>query len=205
MADFDSYINVGNASANIQSVELTSNQPTVRTTSLSGRQQVRSFGGQFYSASISMPAMTEETTRRAYAFLMSKRGGRTTFTIAPNNLKQVSGTQGTSVGCNSASAGATSVTLDSGSDVSKYKAGDMIRFLDSGDTTHDKAYMITVDQPGTTTITFEPPLVKAVGSSALVKSGSEFEMRVRLSDDNITYNIDESGFGTLEFDVVEAV
>lgn len=203
MADFDSYINVGNASANIQSVELTSNQPTVRTTSLSGRQQVRSFGGQFYSASISMPAMTEETTRRAYAFLMSKRGGRTTFTIAPNNLKQVSGTQGTSVGCNSASAGATSVTLDSGT--SLYKAGDMIRFLDSGDTTHDKAYMITQDQAGTTTINFEPPLVKAVGSSALVKSGSEFEMRVRLSDDNITYNIDESGFGTLEFDVVEAV
>jgi len=203
MADFDSYINVGNASANIQSVELNSNQPTVRTTSLSGRQQVRSFGGQFYSASITMPSMTQESTRRAYAFLMSKRGGRDTFTIAPNNLKLVSGTQGTSVGCAAGAIGSTTIALDSG--ISLYKAGDMIRFLDSGDATHDKAYMITLDQPSTTTITFEPPLVKAVGASALVKSGTEFEMRVRLANDNITYSIDESGFGSLEFDVVEAV
>ena len=201
MADFDSYINT--TDIDVRAIELTSNQPTVRTTSLSGRQQVRSFGGQFYTASISMPEMTEKNLRRVYAFLVKQRGGRTTFTIAPHNLKQVTGTQGTSVGCNSASAGATSVTLDSGT--SLYKAGDMIRFLDSGDTTHDKAYMITQDQSGTTTINFEPPLVKDVSASALVKSGSEFEMRVRLADDNITYSMDESGYGTLEFDIVEAV
>jgi len=201
MADFDSYINTSGIDS--KAIELTSNQPTVRSTSLSGRQQVRSFGGQFYTATITMPTMKEADLRRVYAFLIKQRGGKDSFTIAPNNLKQVSGTQGTSVGCGAGAIGATTITLDSGT--SLYKAGDMIRFLDSSDATHDKAYMITVDQPGTTTITFEPPLVKAVSSSGLVKSGSEFEMRVRLIDDTISYDLDESGYGTLEFKVVEVV
>lgn len=201
MADFDSYINT--AGVDVRAIELTSNQPTVRSTSLSGRQQVRSFGGQFYTATITMPSMKEADLRRVYAFLMSKRGGKDSFTIAPANLKQVSGTQSTSVGCGAGTIGATTITLDSGT--SLYKAGDMIRFEDSSDTTHDKAYMITVDQPGTTTITFEPPLVKAVSSNGLVKSGSEFEMRVRLLDDTITYDLDETGYGTLEFKIVEVV
>lgn len=203
MADFDSYINT--AGVDVRAIEMTSNQPTVRSTSLSGRQQVRSFGGQFYTATIVMPSMKEADLRRVYAFLMKQRGGTNSFTIAPSNLKKVTGSQGTSVGCGAGAIGATTITLDSGSDVSKYKAGDMIRFEDSGDTTHDKSYMITVDQPGTTTITFEPPLVKAVSSSGLVKSGSEFEMRVRLQEDTITYDLDETGYGTLEFKIVEVV
>ena len=201
MADFDSYINT--SGIDVRAIELTSNQPTVRSTSLSGRQQVRSFGGQFYTATIVMPQMKEADLRRVYAFLIKQRGGKDSFTIAPENLKKVTGTQGTSLGCGAGAIGPTTITLDSGT--SLYKAGDMIRFEDSGDTTHDKAYMITVDQPGTTTITFEPPLVKAVSSSGLVKSGSEFQLNVRLIDDTITYDLDESGYGTIEFKIVEVV
>ena len=195
MADFNDILPSG---VDIRAIELSSVQPTVRTTSLSGRQQVRSFGGQYYSATITMPLLSEKDLRTVYAFLIKQRGGRNSFTIAPTNLKNVSGTQGTSVGCGAGTIGNTTIALDSGTGL--YKAGDMIKF--SG---HSKAYMIVIDQPGTTTITFEPPLTTTVASSETIKSGSTFEMTVRLTEDAIGYSLDESGYGEIEFKVVEAV
>lgn len=196
MADFDTTL--GGTLGNIQAIELRSVQPTVRTQSISGRQQVRSFASQYYTARIVMPSLTQADVRRVMAFLVKQQGGFSTFTIAPHNLQQVSGTQGTSVGCAAGAVGATSIVLDSGTGL--YKMGDMIKF--SG---HSKAYMITQDQGGTTTINFEPALVSAVGSSETIKSGSTFEMTVRLAGDVNTYQMGNDGFGTIEFDIVEAI
>tara|TARA_A100001201_G_C4091005_1_gene202050 strand:+ start:1630 stop:2220 length:591 start_codon:yes stop_codon:yes gene_type:complete len=196
MADFNDIL--GSDATHIQAVELISFQPTVRTQSLSGRSQVRTFGGQLFSMKIQMPPMTASDLRKVYGFLVSKKGGFSSFTIAPHNLKQVGGTQGTSVGCGAGAIGATSITLDSGTGL--YKMGDMIKF--SG---HDKAYMISQDQGGTTTINFEPGLIAAVGSSETIESGSAFEMTVRLDGDTFTYQQGNDGYGTIEFDVIEAV
>jgi hypothetical protein len=60
---------------NIASMEFTSNQPTVRTQSLSGRTQVRSFGGQFWTARITMQTMTRSELRKVYGFLVKQKGG----------------------------------------------------------------------------------------------------------------------------------
>ena len=196
MADFDTTL--GGNIGDIQAMELRSVQPTVRTQSLSGRQQVRSFSTQFYTARIVMPQLTQADLRRVYAFLVKQQGGFGTFSIAPHNLTQKSGTQNTSEDVNAGAVGATSIALDSGTN--KFKMGDMIKF--SG---HTKAYMITQDQGGSTTINFEPPLVSAVGGSESVKSGTDFEMTVRLAGDINTYNMGNDGFGTIEFDVVEAI
>jgi len=196
MADFDTTL--GGTLGNIQAIELRSVQPTVRTQSISGRQQVRSFSSQYYTARLVMPQLTQADVRRVMAFLVKQQGGFSTFTIAPHNLQQVTGTQGTNVGCAAGAVGATSIVLDSGTGL--YKMGDMIKF--SG---HSKAYMITQDQGGTTTINFEPALVSAVGSSETIKSGSTFEMTVRLAGDVNTYQMGNDGFGTIEFDIVEAI
>jgi hypothetical protein len=197
MADFDTTL--GGTIGEIQAIELRSVQPTVRTQSISGRQQVRSFSSQFYTARIVMPQLTQADVRRVMAFLVKQQGGFNTFTIAPHNLTQKSGTQSTSVNVGSASAGATSINLDTGTNL--FKMGDMIKF--SG---HSKAYMITEDQGGTNTINFEPPLVSAVdGASESVKSGTEFEMTVRLAGDVNTYTMGNDGFGQIEFDIVEAI
>ena len=196
MADFETTL--GGTIGNIQAIELRSVQPTVRTQSISGRQQVRSFASQYYTARIVLPNLTQADTRRVMAYLISKQGGLTAFTIAPHNLTQVSGTQGTDIGVNSASAGATTIALDSGTNL--FKMGDMIKF--SG---HSKAYMITQAQGGSTTINFEPALVSAVGGSETVKSGSDFEMTVRLAGDVNTYTMGNDGFGQIEFDVVESI
>lgn len=196
MADFDSIIGAG--ISDIQAVELRSVQPTVRTQSISGRQQVRSFASQFYTARIVMPQLTQADVRRVMAFLVKQQGGFSTFTIAPHNLQQVSGTQSATEGVNAAAVGATSITLDSGTN--KFKMGDMIKF--SG---HSKSYMITEDQGGTTTINFEPALVSAVGASEEVQSKTGYFMTVRLASDVNSYTAGPDGFAQIEFDVVEAI
>lgn len=183
----------------IQAVEITSNQPTVQTQSISGRRQVRSFASQYYSAKITLPPMTETDLRKVYAFLIRQQGARDTFTIAPVNLKKVTGTQSASEAVQAGTTGDTSISLDTS--VGKYKMGDMIKF--SG---HSKVYMITQDQgASSTTINFEPPLISDVAGTETVESGSNFVMTVRLDGDKFSYTVDHEGFGFIEFDIVEVV
>ncbi len=180
----------------ITAIELTSNQPTVTTQSLSGRTQVRSFGGHFWSARIVMPQLSQEKLRRIYAFLVQQKGSLTTFTISPTNLANVSGAQGNSEDIASAAAiGATTVTMD---DSNEFAAGDMINF--SG---HTKSYIVT-DHDGTS-LKFEPALVSAVADTETVKSKDLFKLTVRLAGESVKYFEGADGFATLEFDVVEAV
>ena len=181
---------------NITAIELTSNQPTVTTQSLSGRTQVRSFGGQYWSARIVMPPLSEEKLRRIYAFLVQQRGSLTTFTISPTNLANVTGTQSNSEGiASSGSIGATTITMDNSNE---FKAGDMINF--SG---HTKSYMV-IDHSGTT-LTFEPALVSAVADTETVRSKDLFKLTVTLAGESVKYFEGADGFASLEFDIVEAV
>jgi hypothetical protein len=196
MAQFN---NICPQTDHIQAVELTSNQPTVQTQSISGRRQVRSFASQFYSMKITMPPMAEADLRRVYGFLIQQQGAKGTFTIAPYNLKRVSGTQSATENVQAGAIGATTINLDTTQ--GKFKMGDLFKF--SG---HSKAYMITADQGASSTqLQFEPPLVSTVGASETVLSGSNFEMTVRLEGDKFTNTFDQEGVGYLEFDVVEVV
>ena len=202
MAEFNAILPAG---VDIQSMEFVSNQPSVATQSLSGRQQIRSFGGQFWSARITMAPMTRKSLRAIYGFLIKQKGSFNTFTIAPTPLTETTVSNVTTVGIKSSSTtaqkalGSTSIEVD---DINKFSAGDMINFNNSG---HTKAYMVTTTLSGDHTIDFEPGLVKAVADSDSVLAGSNFTLTCRLVGDNFGYDVDETGFGTLEFDVVEAV
>jgi hypothetical protein len=196
MADFNNILPAG---VDIQALELSSIQPTVRTQSLSGRIQTRSFGGQVWTMKIKMPPLDNEAIRAIYSFLMKQRGGLNTFTIAPANLKKIRGTQSATetlaTGC---SIGANSVTT---SHSNEFANGDM--FIFAGTAGHTKAYMVT--NVSGTTLTFEPPAVSAVNSSDTIKSNTLFEMTVRLADDEIKYSETFNNLATLTFNVVEAV
>ena len=185
-----------NLNIDITAVELTSNQPTVTTQSLSGRTQVRSFGGQYWSARIVMPPLSQEKLRRIYAFLVQQKGSLTSFTISPTNLANVSGTQSNSEGISSTNAiGATTVTTDHSNE---FAAGDMINF--SG---HSKSYMV-IDHSGTT-LTFEPALISTVANTENVLSKDNFKLTVRLAGESVKYFEGADGFASLEFDIVEVV
>ena len=197
MADFNNILPSG---VDIRAIEIVSNQPTVRTTSISGRQQVRSFGGQYWTMKIKMPLMSQVSLRQIYGFLIKQKGGLSTFTIAPDNLKKVGSltvTNTASEGIDAVAVGATSVELDS---QNKMFAGDIFKF--SG---HTKAYMVTADQGSDDTVNFEPACISAVGGGETLQCGSNFFMTVRLAGDNFSYQMEEDGYGSIEFDVVEAV
>jgi hypothetical protein len=193
MADFNNILPSG---VDIQAIEFKSNQPTVRTQSFSGRIQTRTFGGQYWSARIEMPPMTQTDLRTVYAFLVKQKGSASTFTIAPYNLQQVSGTQSASEAITTgASIGATAVTTTGSNE---FAVGDMIKFSN-----HSKAYMVT--EVSGQTLTFEPGLVSAVTSSHTIESKGNFDMTVRLEGDDFTYKTGNDLFASLKFDIVEAV
>lgn len=193
MADFNTMLPAG---VDIQAIELKSNQLTVRTQSLNGRTQTRTFGGQFWSARIEMPPLTQADLRVVYAFLVKQKGSASTFTISPYNLQQSSGTQSTSETVSSgASVGGTSVT-HTGSN--SYGVGDVINFSN-----HPKAYMVT--EVSGQTITFEPALTTAVTTSETIESKGNFELTVRLDGDEFAYKTGNDLYSSLKFDIVEAI
>ena len=206
MADFETMLatlSVPSELRNIQAIEFKSNQPTVRTQSLSGRTQTRTFGGQYWSARIEMPFMTQADLKKVYAFLVKQKGSASTFTIAPHNLQQVTGTPSATedIKATTSSAqklvGSTSVEM---TNQNKFFAGDIIKFSN-----HTKAYMITADQGSDDTIFFEPGLTTAITDSHDVLSGTNFELTVRLDDDSFTYKTGPNLVANLKFDIIEAI
>lgn len=180
----------------IRALQFQSNQATIVTTSISGRSQVRSFGGQFWSGQVDMPPMTEAETRKIYGFLIQKRGAFTSFTIAPVNLTTVSGTQSASEALSAGNSvgGRTVTTVGS----NEFGIGDMIKFSN-----HTKAYMVTACSGNT--LTFEPGLTTVVSSSHTVESKDNFELTVRLDGDEFSYDMGPDRFSNLKFKFFEAV
>lgn len=199
MADFPlTYTNVAGASATVtpSSVEVELNSRTVRTTSISGRQQVRSFGTSYYVVTLNFPPLIEEDRAQVKAKLTTLRGGVNTFTIATKNFTDKKGTSTASEGiASSAAIGATTVTMDNSNE---FKPGEYIKFSN-----HTKAYQV-ISHSGTT-LTIEPPLQTAITGSDTVESGSNFTMTCRLADDNISYTQGADGFSRIQFTAIEAV
>ena len=199
MADFPlTYTNVAGASATVtpSSVEVELNSRTVRTTSISGRQQVRSFGTSYYVVTLNFPPLIEEDRAQVKAKLTTLRGGVNTFTIATKNFTDKKGTSSASEGiASSAAVGATTVTMDNSNE---FKPGEYIKFSN-----HTKAYQV-ISHSGTT-LTIEPPLQTAITGSDTVESGSNFTMTCRLADDNISYTQGADGFSRIQFTAIEAV
>ncbi len=205
MADFPlTYVNVATDSVTVHpsSVDVELNQRTVRTTSLSGRQQVRSFGTSYYTVKVSFPPLIEEDFEQVKAKLTSLRGGLDTFTLAtkPFTNKRVDGRTDANEGIASSSTaiGSTSITT-SGSN--EFKPGEYFKF--SGPSGHNKMYQV-ISCSGTT-LNFEPFLQAVVTNSHHIDSGSANEMTCRLADDNISYKQGADGLTRISFTAIEAI
>jgi hypothetical protein len=202
MADFPlTYTNVASSSVTIDptSVEVQLNQRTVRTTSLSGRQQVRSFGTSYYTVTVNLPPMIEEDFEQVKAKLTSLRGGVNTFTLAtkPFTNKRVDGRTDAqeNISSSSTAIGSTSITT---SDSDEFKPGEYFKFSN-----HDKMYQV-ISCSGQT-LTFEPFLQTAVTNSHHIDSGSANFMTCRLADDNISYKQGADGLTRISFTAIEAI
>ena len=203
MADFPlTYTDVSGASVTISpsTVDVDLNQTTVRTTSLSGRQQVRSFGTSSYIVTLNFPPLDEEDRAQIKAKLTSLRGGVNTFTIATDNFTSKKGTSTAEEELGSSFTGAVGVTQVTTIGSNEFKPGEYFKFSN-----HNKVYQVITCSG--TTLTFEPFLQTAVAQSSGhdIRSGANFIMTCRLADDNISYSQGADGFSRVSFTAIEVI
>jgi hypothetical protein len=213
-ADFNAILPAG---VEPQAVEFSSDVPTIRNSSISGRTFVRQFGGHHWKFKIVLPALTHEQWQKVSAFLISKRGGYSTFTISLPFINRIQTTavkspdDGTTFTSGSHAVGtrtgiSLSMSTQSDSAARAMRTGDFIRFSN-----HDKVYQITsgnesfTNASPTQTISIEPGLKTALSSTTSVSDGGNREVyfTVRQTGDVIRFDTDHERLFRFEFDVEE--
>jgi len=126
------------------SVKFTANQPVSFSRTNSGRVTTRSIVGHHWSIGITYNPMTREQFEPIYNFLLEKRGRlKPFFVILPQNADPRTTTSGTISVQGSITSGDSNFLIDGMDSVTGgLRPGDMINFLDSGNSNHKKAYQI---------------------------------------------------------------
>ena len=181
-----------------QAINLESKHNNLVSETVSGRQQVRSIGGQRWSFSARYNPMTRAEFQPVFAFVMSQQGRLGTFTIVPPVIGSTSGSATGSMQVNATtSAGATSVAVDG--ITGDIKAGDFVKFA-----SHSKVYMVTSDRDGAGSMSIEPPLVSGVtDNEAITYNSVPFTMR--LNNDIQTYGLSANEYYEYEIDMIEVL
>jgi hypothetical protein len=180
-----------------QAVNLKSTHNNLKSTTISGRVQVRTIGGQKWEFSAKYNPMTRAEFQPVFAFVTSQQGSLGTFTIVPPVVGSTSGTAtGTALVNGATGVGATSVPVDGFTGT--IKAGDFVKFG------HTKVYMVTADRDGAGNISIEPALVAAVSDDeAMTYNDVAFTMRLR--NDVQQYGISRFEYYTYEVDMEEVL
>jgi len=179
------------------SLSPTSNNPTLKSTSLSGRVQTRKMAGQYWSFTATYPPLKQVDFNPVKAFVVDQEGEHGIFTIVLPTESTTSGTAGGTVTCSTTAKGLGSVTV--AGLTGTLKAGDFVKF--SG---HNKVYMVTADRSGAGALAITPSLVEAVTSSDTV-TYTAVPFTVRFAGDTQSWQLGVSGFYKYEVDFVEAL
>ena len=173
------------------SVKLSSVQKTLRSRTNSGRYTARSAAYHMWKVDISYNPMTRAEFMPVYTFLLEKQGGLKPFYVSLPQYEAPQDTTFTNVNDLQFSggkiAGSTNFlvgNLGTGGPT----PGDLFNIVDSSDSNHKKAYIVTRVEtntdyltgsgqpvPGTARIHCTPPLAKAVTNSSTLtfKKGSD--------------------------------
>ena len=145
-----------------QAINVESKHNNLLSQTVSGRQQVRTLGGQQFCFTARYNVMTRAEFMPVFAFVTSQQGRLGSFTIVPPVIGNANGDVSGTVLVNGATnAGAVSVPIDGISGT--LKAGDFIKFAN-----HSKVYMVTADITGAGTVSIEPALVSNVADNEAI-------------------------------------
>tara|TARA_X000001316_G_C922461_1_gene37921 strand:- start:3276 stop:3992 length:717 start_codon:yes stop_codon:yes gene_type:complete len=127
-----------------QSVKFISEQPTSVSRTNSGRVITRAIVAHRWKVQITYNPMTRDEFEPVYNFLLEKRGRLKSFFVAlPQYTSPRTATSGTISVSGSITSGDTNFLVDGMDSVTGgLRPGDMINFLDSGNSNHKKAYQI---------------------------------------------------------------
>jgi hypothetical protein len=185
------------------SIDLKNNTPTMVTTSLSGKEQRRQVGGQYFTFTGTFSNLDDADRRTLAGFIASVSGSLNTFTcVFPGDISNSTGTYSGTITAVTQSAGQSTFTgtvATSGAAV--FKAGDLFKF-----SSHDKVYMVTADATasGTSlTVSFYPPLRSAVSSATVTHKS--VPVTVRLAGDSYGFNLGPDKFSTYSLDFIEVL
>ena len=180
-----------------QAINLKSTHNNVKSTTVSGRVQVRSIGGQKWAFSAKYNPMTRAEFQPVFAFVTSQQGMLGTFGIVPPVIGSTSGSAtGTALVNGSTSAGVTSVPVDGFT--GDIKAGDFVKFG------HGKVYMLTADRNGAGDISIEPALISAVSDNETMTYNS-VSFTMRMTNDVQSYSLSQFEYYTYEIDMEEVL
>jgi len=180
-----------------QAINLKSTHNNVKSTTVSGRVQVRSIGGQKWAFSAKYNPMTRAEFQPVFAFVTSQQGMLGTFGIVPPVIGSTSGSAtGTALVNGSTSAGVTSVPVDGFT--GDIKAGDFVKFG------HGKVYIVTADRDGAGDISIEPALISAVSDNETMTYNS-VSFTMRMTNDVQSYSLSQFEYYTYEIDMEEVL
>jgi hypothetical protein len=180
-----------------QAINLKSTHNNLKSTTISGRTQVRTIGGQKWEFSAKYNPMTRAEFQPVFAFVTSQQGSLGTFTIVPPVIGSTSGTAtGTALVNGTTSAGATSVPVDGFTGT--IKAGDFVKFE------HNKVYMVTADIDGAGNLSIEPALITAVSDDETM-TYDDVAFTMRLRNDVQQFGLSRFEYYTYEVDMEEVL
>ena len=189
---------------NFRSLAFANNRPVLINQTLSGKKSARQIGAQYFSFTVQMPPVDQLKAQEIFAFLSKQKGGFENFDItAPLNNKGTSHSE-TDIVVNGATAvGASAVPMDGFSHTNHaLRAGDLIQFA-----SHSKVYMVQDEvtaSSGAATVNILPNLVSALADNEAVTVNKPL-FKVYLTNDEIMYTTDASGFYNISFDVREVI
>ena len=187
------------------SIDISSTQTTFVSDAMNGRRQTRQIQDQRWQITASFPPMKRAKFNEVFAFVVSQRGVKGTFTFTPPIIDDALGTETGSVLVNGVHAvGDTTIAMDAfaGDGAGRFKAGDFIKFA-----SHDKVYMVVADVTSSSnaaTVTIEPPLTTALANNEAVTYDS-VAFTVALVNDIQTIALGGDGFYRFEVDMIEVI
>lgn len=185
-------------------IQVQSIEPTLVSTTISLKRQVRSRGGQRWMLNVSFPPMTRAEFAPIYAFSVKQKGQYETFTYVPPTISTTRGSSGETPVVNGAiSAGAVTASVDglTASTSNILRAGDFIKFSD-----HTKIYMVTDDMSsdgsGDATLNFHPAATEAIPDDATITIAS-VPFTVSFQDDVREYGTNYTNLYSYEINLIE--
>ena len=192
----------------IASIELSvTNAVAVSRSPFTFSQQVHSYAGQMWSASVSVPPLRKEYIEPWVAFLVSLKGQAGTFLLGdPNNVTPRGVATGTPLVKGADQTGET-LEID-GATISTtgwLKAGDYIQLGTASSATLHKV-LVDADSDGSGNVTLEiwPGIRTAPADNAAV-TVNDCKGVFRLSSNQQSWSINESSAYGLQFDAMEAI
>tara|TARA_R110000764_G_scaffold189800_1_gene275046 strand:- start:176 stop:763 length:588 start_codon:yes stop_codon:yes gene_type:complete len=183
-------------SIGIAQIELRASNTTATSSSpFSYKQQVISFGGQQWSASVSIPSVRRDLAAPWKAMLVGLKGQVGSFLLGDPDYVTPQGTATTGTLTGAIATDSVAVTLDG-----TLLAGDYIQL---GSAATAKLHVVLQDQSGNGTLEIWPALRQSYTSEAMVLSSPVGVFR--LTESVTSWSIDNASAYGISFEAVEVI